>query len=413
MSGAPDRARVSPWWILCVSGLFLAGGAGGCRDGGVSGPEGPGRLRFSSEPISHVHHNDTYGYSPTVEGGAGPLTFRAEQVPSWLEFDAESHGLSGEPTADHLGTHAVRITVSDSMRTVSQSFSIEVSLRQVGSGSWVGSFPHPWAHDGVPVIGEEVDLYSDASSDEVKLAMHERAQAAFTEIKSLMSIEDHSVFFFPAGRSKVDIYANRLNPEYFGGFAYHGGAIVLSYDHPGYLPGQAWCANEIEHETLHVVETLLEGSGILGADVWFREGIADYYAGNDLLGSIPEMNSWLETRRHLPGGGNPIRIHRWEDFPPEVTAVRGQGLWYPMFELAVRYLMHPQGLGRSYGNVRDLFVVLGGDQNRFQEAFEDHMGISLSEFEGSFFERIQGFLMGLPDIQAIPTEGISPNREPS
>jgi len=371
--------------------LLLAFVAPAC-DGGASGPEDPNGLRFSSQPPTHALHNETFAYTVSAQGGIGPLTFHGDQVPAWLAFDPDTRTLSGEPTADHLGSHTVRLSVSDSVSTASQTFSIEVALRQVWTGSWVGRFPHPWAHDGEPVIGAEIDLCSYASSDQVKLAMHERARDAFTKVRNLMALDEAFVFRFPPGRSKVDIYVNRLNTEYFGGFAYHGGAIVIAYDHPGYLPDQPWCANEIEHEVFHVVETLIEGSGILGADVWFREGIADYFAGNDLLTSMADINGWLETRRHLPGGGNPIGIHLWEDFPPEVAAVRGQGLWYPMFELAVRYLMDPGGLGRSYIDVRNLFMALDGDQTRFAAAFEEHMGITVVEFESTFFERIQEFL---------------------
>jgi hypothetical protein len=242
------------------------------------------------------------------------------------------------------------------------------------------------------VVGEYVDLYSDASSDSVKSIMHERAVNAFADVKSLMGIQDHAIFTFPPGRTKVDVYANRLNTEYYGGFAYYGGAIVLAYDHPGYQPNQPWAANELDHEVFHVVETLLEGSGHLGAYVWFREGIADYYAGTDLITSVAEMEAWLATRRHLPGGGNPVLIRMWEDFPAEVEAVRGQGLWYRMFELAVSYLMDEDGLNRSYLDVKALFLELSGDTSRFPEAFERHMGISLQEYEEGFFEIIREFL---------------------
>ena len=191
----------------------------------------------------------------------------------------------------------------------------------------------------------------------------------------------------------MDIYANRLNTEYYGGWAYHGGAIMLSYDHPGYLPNVPWCANEIEHEMMHVVETLIEGSGWLRTDVWFREGIADYYAGSNEIATLDDLNAWLATRQSLPGGGNPIKVHIWEDFPDEVAAINGQGRWYPMFELAVSYLMDQAGLERSYEDVKKLFFAVAGNGQPFSQALETHFGISLVEFEDRFFELIVPFLI--------------------
>lgn len=371
--------------------FLLVLSAVGCVDG-INDPTESGHLRFTSVPVTEVLHNDVYSYSFSAVGEGGPLVFQPTTLPQWLAFDSESRTLSGTATGDNLGSFPVALRVSDGTETAVQSFTIQVELKQVHTGSWRGHFPYDWPHDGSPIIGEYCDLYSDASGEDVKQAMLDRSEAILAEIKELMNIDDHSVFTFPPGRTKVDIYANRFNMEFYGGFAYQGGAIVMSYENPRYQPNEPWSANELDHEMFHVVETLIEGSPYLGPDVWFREGIADYYAGSDLIHTHADLNEWLAWRRDLPGGGNPIKIHLWEDFPDEVAAVRGQGGWYPMFELAVRYSMDEAGFGLSYLDVREMFEEMTGGGRSFAETFESHAGIPVQEFEDNFFDLIIPFL---------------------
>jgi len=164
---------------------------------------------------------------------------------------------------------------------------------------------------------------------------------------------------------------------------------------------------------MHVIETLLEGSDHLGADVWFREGIADYFAKNAGITSRQEPEAWLASRRSLPGGGNPIAIHLWDDFPEAVTAANAQGSWYAMFEVAVRYLMSESGLGRTYGDVKRLFRAMAGGATPFRDAFEIHMGIPLSRFEDEFSLRIEAFLSGPSGNRSVttgPSDPVRPDR---
>jgi hypothetical protein len=303
-------------------------------------------LVITSVPVTTALHNEPYRYEVTIQGGGPSLRFTAPTLPGWLVFDTASHMLAGTATADNLGMHSVRISVSDSATTVSQDFVVTVSLQEAPAGSGSGRFPYDWPHDGRPLVGETCDVYSDAANDDVKAAYRGRCETAVATLVEIMELEPSSQFHFPEGRSKIDLFVNRLHTEYGGGFAYHGGAIVLAPDHPNFHPDQGWCVTQVEHELMHVIETLLEGTGHLGVDVWFREGIADYFAGNAEITDPEELEAWLAPRRSLPGGGNPIQIHLWDDFPDAVTNAHQQGSWYPMFELAVRYLMSQSGLGR-------------------------------------------------------------------
>jgi hypothetical protein len=143
---------------------------------------------------------------------------------------------------------------------------------------------------------------------------------------------------------------------------------------------------------MHEIEYLLEARPpSLMTDVWFREGLADYYAGNNVINDVEELNAWLITRISLPGGGNPIKIHSWNDFPLQVQQTKSECLWYPMFELAVKYILDKKGYGKSMTDIKKLFLDLRST-NSFSLSFERMTGTTLENFENDFFNRIVPFL---------------------
>jgi len=228
------RRTIALVWARGVGCLLLGAAvlaSSGCRDP-AGGPSGSPELSIVSSPPTAVLHNEAYRYDLRVQGGGPERRYRAPVLPGWLVFDSVAASISGIATADNLGTHGVRLSVSDGARTVTQAFSITVSLREVHSGSWMGRFPYDWPHDGQPLSGPVCDVYSDAVTDDVKAAYLERAEAAVARLVSVMALDPSTEFVFPAGRTKIDVYVNRRHAEYGGGFAYHGGAIVLAPDHP-------------------------------------------------------------------------------------------------------------------------------------------------------------------------------------
>ncbi|MFC1536009.1 putative Ig domain-containing protein [Candidatus Neomarinimicrobiota bacterium] len=350
-------------------------------------------LIYTSTPETSVFHNEQYSYTVTFEGEEGEVAIAIEHSPGWLSFDNHSQILFGIATGDNLGSHSVRISVSDNNETVYQNFSIEVSLKRISEGPWIGHFPYNWFHDGQPLIGENSIIYSDAASDDAKQATSERVENAFIDIKMKFNITNNDVLTFMTNNQKIDIYANRFNTEYNGGFTYNSGAIVISPDSPRFRPNAGWCANMVEHEMMHVMEYLLEGGRrLILSEVWFREGIADYYAENDEITTKSEMEDWLTTRSSLPGGGNPIKIHEWEDFPSEVAINNEQGLWYPMFELAVRYLLDENGQGKSMVDVKNMFIDMDVSEYPFPVAFELNMDLSVQYFEENFWSIMDSYL---------------------
>jgi hypothetical protein len=349
-------------------------------------------LYFTSIPVNYVFHNDTYFYKISAKGRTPILIFQPVILPDWLELDCDSQTLSGTATADNLGSHHVKISVSDQIETRDQDFDIKVELRKVAGGSWTTHTPYQWTHDGKPLAGENCIVYSDAAKDESKLFISKKAENSFRELKELLQINNNDIFVFPPGTNKIDFYANRFNLEYQGGFAYYGGALLISPDSPMYRPLEGWCANQVKHEMMHEIEYLIEAQPpSLMTDVWFREGLADFYAGNSIITDVDKLNAWLASRITLPGAGNPVKIHAWNDFPSQIQQEKSQGLWYPMFELAVRYILDNKGYGKTMPDIKKLFLDLR-NTNSFSLSFERMTGTSLENFENNFFNLIIPFL---------------------
>ena len=70
------------------------------------------------------------------------------------------------------------------------------------------------------------------------------------------------------------------------------------------------------------------------------------------------------------------------------------GEYYPMFSLAVHYLLEPEGYAKSLEEVKEIFSDMKGGQ-WFVIAFEEHMGLSLATFESEFYDRIYVYLQNI------------------
>jgi hypothetical protein len=99
----------------------------------------------------------------------------------------------------------------------------------------------------------------------------------------------------------------------------------------------------------------------------------------------------VDSSYSLSGAGNPVKIHAWYDFPSQVQQEKSQGLWYPIFELAVRYILDNKGYGKSMTDIKNLFLDLRST-NSFSLSFERMTGTSLENFENNFFNLILPFL---------------------
>ena len=144
-----------------------------------------------------------------------------------------------------------------------------------------------------------------------------------------------------------------------------------------------------KHELTHEFEFLIEGAVNLGTDIWFSEGLA-IYGGGGLNGiqDLEDLENWIANHADEQGDGNPIKIHVWNDFPPnaDVTAY-----YYNVFDLTMRYILDEYGLDKSPQDILELFTDIRNGFS-FANSFETHFGISLADFEFRYYDLMRDYL---------------------
>jgi hypothetical protein len=240
-------------------------------------------------------------------------------------------------------------------------------------------------------------IYSDGAGEDAKLALAQLAEEILSDIKNQFAIDNNDIFLYPPVQNKIDIFAykNRF-PQDWGGWAYWGGLLIFSLDHPertsfGHTEPGIYNPT-LKHEIMHVVESLLKASNNPTlVDVWLTEGLAEAVSGGTAGGSVTDLQRFNELRnqygslklRNQYGSLNPIAMHRYEDYPD--TNLIGYNYLYPMFQLAVEYLVDANGHGKTMDDVRNLLMdVRNGVPFRF--------GMSLSEYESQFFALMNAYL---------------------
>lgn len=255
----------------------------------------------------------------------------------------------------------------------------------VASGSWYAR--ETWPHDGRPVESEHFVVYSDAAAPETREQTAEIAEELWPGLLIRFEV-DESDLVFPPGRDHIDIYVykNRY-PDRWGMRAYYGGLIAWSLDHDTRPTDREDYAPVIEHELVHVLETLLKGRDSTiepMVDTWFSEGLAEAVVGGSSGGPVRGRDQ-LAGLLDAHDAQNPIALKR------DSWYVADSEFHYPMFQLAVEYLLDPEGGGRSLGDARDLFIDMA-DGTTFEDAFAVHMGMPLDTYEAEFFALIDGYL---------------------
>jgi hypothetical protein len=263
----------------------------------------------------------------------------------------------------------------------------------VNSGSWyVSGFE--WPHDGESFESDNCTIYSDAAGDEARQELAALAEEALSEIKYLFEIESNDIFLYPPGQEKIDIYTYKnYFPRSWGGWGYYGGLLIFSLDHAGrqeaghtepeiYIP-------TLIHELMHVVESLIVGDEITGlVDVWLTEGLAEAVSGGTAGGSITDLDKLNELRQMYGWSLNPINMHLYDY--PDIDGV-GYYYYYPMFQLAVEYLVDINGHGKSFNDLKNLLLDVSVGVP-FPIAFNNRFEISLAEYERQFFGLMNAYL---------------------
>lgn len=262
-------------------------------------------------------------------------------------------------------------------------------------------------HDDHILETDNFLTFSDASSDEIKIIYSQMAEGAFAEIKQAFEIQSsEELGIFSDNRStKITIFSDRyLNHS---NMAFPIGFLLIALDSPSassWFGGdqsqlRAWYQRNVKHETMHVMQWLfgldwnsrwpwLQRWGRTWPEFWFSEGIAEYISGGVFspIETIDQVNAWRENPQHI----NPISIHRSTDAPVPDSQI---GEYYPMFGLAVRYLLDENGLGKTFIDVKKMYLDMRKTVS-FRVSFEKFMGISVNYYEAHFFELIADFLPG-------------------
>jgi hypothetical protein len=265
-------------------------------------------------------------------------------------------------------------------------------IPQTEDGLWTIYTPYNWPHDGQPYRSTYCIIYSDGSSDEMKQQMAEIADERFRQIMQLFDFHAVSDLIYPPGGSKIEIFINKTHSENIA-WAYWGGFIITIRSEEIIGHWYNYAVYTARHELTHLFEFLIEGREVLGSYFWFKEGIATYVGCLENIGwqtieNLSELEAWISQNQNVHGQGNPIKIHQIEDFPPGVDWHQ----YYRFFELAVRYLLDTRGMGKSFKDVLNLFYDMK-DGRPFPVSFQENFGISVSDFEIEFFDRMRAYLI--------------------
>jgi len=264
-----------------------------------------------------------------------------------------------------------------------------------GSWSWV-IWEHPdlnWNHDGHPYESTNFIVFSLSSSDSAKRQMSDYAEESLVFLKNAFefnSVQEMGI------TQKLDVYAKHYY-LWWGARAYDEGIIVDAIDSDAF---QTRYRNDLmiykgtlKHELTHIIQQrFVAGREI---PIWFNEGLCEYLAtpelglhiatacGDPIL-TVTQLDAWRSK-----GFENPITIEKWSDYP----LIRTETYWqfYPMFQLAVAYLVDGSGLNRSILDIKGILIDIQNGID-FQTTFEQRMGISVDDYRDNFYEWMYDFL---------------------
>lgn len=253
----------------------------------------------------------------------------------------------------------------------------------VDEGSWYAR--NAWPHDGNPIESTNFVVYSDAASLEARREVATVAEDVWAELLDELSIEP-GLLRYPEGRNKIDIYAyHDYDPQDWGGRAYFGGLLVWSPDHDQRQTGNNSLAPVVKHELVHVIQWMITGGESRPVDTWFIEGLPLVLAGDTTPIRGLDQLARLTAKY---GTTSPISI---ESYSQITSAEAGEHFHYPMFHVAVEYLMDEDGKGKSPEDMTGILIDVAQGAT-FEAAFESKVGLSLDDFENEFFSLMDAYL---------------------
>jgi hypothetical protein len=271
------------------------------------------------------------------------------------------------------------------------------AVKLIRHGSWYSR--EKWPHDGEPYESQNFIIYSDGASTESREEVALIAEELLAELIVEFGIDPDEMFRYPPDQDKIHIYSYKeYYPQQWGMRAYYGGIIAWSLDHNERPTNLAHYKPVLKHELVHVVESLLKGRDVANMDpairtqAWFSEGLAEAVVGGT-SGNPVSGREQFEVVTAQYGNLNPIayKTDGVLDLAHETHPMIGFNYYYPMSQLAVEYLLAPDGLGKSLFDVRDIFLDMA-DGVDFSTAFETHMGMPVQAYEADFFDLMDSYL---------------------
>ena len=271
-------------------------------------------------------------------------------------------------------------------------------VEMVDSGSWYSR--EQWPHDGHPYETEHFVVYSDAASLKARASVARVCEEIFEELTAEFELVPDEMFRYPRDQEKIDIYAYKEHyPHSWGARAYYAGLIIWSLDHTERSRNRENYKRVVKHELTHVVEALLKGRDVAHTPVsirvhmWFSEGLAEAMCGGT-SGPVVRDRSDLNRLTAEFGRISPVTYATDSDVgdysDPQVIRAYVNYV-YPVSQLAVEYLMDPDGLGKSPREVVAVFTDIA-DGMTFADAFARRTGMSLEEYDEGFFDLMDRYL---------------------
>lgn len=262
---------------------------------------------------------------------------------------------------------------------------IQLQVNDDARGNWNlddayhGAGSEFYTHDGLVLETTHFTIYSNTTDPLKRLYISEFAEQSLTELKTLYSVNS---FDF---RGKVLIGHDKDDGRGFIG-TYPHFSMFVGMPESGFVPlNGSWNFNieGIKHELTHLVELsyLFSSPSEFTTNRWFWEGIAVLTSKGPRITTLAELTSWQNTN-----GGNPISI---KDQPTGTSS--SDGHYYPLFGLSAAYLVDPNGLGKSYGDIIEMYESIEQGAS-FESAFFSHFGITEDEYESNYFSIMENYL---------------------
>jgi hypothetical protein len=170
--------------------------------------------------------------------------------------------------------------------------------------------------------------------------------------------------------------------------------ILVSPDAPFFAHGRPGVYGKlVTHELVHVITLAIGHNPANEPPIWFREGFAEYCSGprTSDIRTVAALDSLVAELGHDPEQWNPLQIWAVRDYPEEILRERREGEYYPLFEMAVRYLVERRTPRKTPAGLLGVFKRMGRGE-RFSPCLAAATGLSADQFGEDFYSLMRTWL---------------------